>query len=120
MNHTEAETRDVQICQQYVSGNNTQQELATAFQLTKSRIQQILREHGFTMKDRLKRRSRSAFTGVHLSQGVKEALRGEAVRTGTSMSSIVSNLVVDELKHRGITVIEEPVYTGEPLPLEDN
>ena len=113
MNHEE---RDIQICALYKEGR-TQAELATQFDVSEAWIGIILRKAGVTKADKPTRPKRTQFTGVHLSEGVKKALRIEAKREGISMSEFVSQLIGKELKDRGIScehIAEEHMR----LPLE--
>jgi hypothetical protein len=113
------EERNGQICALYKEGL-TQVELGKRFGLSAFWIAYILKKAGITRDDRPVPPRRPKFTGIHLSEGVKEAMRQEAQRDGVSMSAFISALVVKELKERGINY-ELP--TGEsdvPLPFEES
>lgn len=109
--------RDELICSLYKEGH-TQADLATRFEVTEAWIGQILKKSGLTREDRPTPLKRTKFTGIHLSESVKEALRAEAKREGISMSAFISRLVSEELKGRGIDCEVTFVDDNALLPLE--
>jgi DNA-binding NarL/FixJ family response regulator len=109
--------RDAHICFLYSEGH-TQEALAEKFEISEQRVGQILSKMGLTKKDRLSS-ERTLFTGVHLTVAVKEALRIEAEREGTSMSALIAQAVVAELQRRNIEIVEPSFLDVEiPLPFE--
>lgn len=111
--------RNDQICQLY-TGGMTMAALAERFQLSTPRIMQILHQGGMSKQDRATPLSkRLAFTGIHLSVGVKEAVRQVAKDSEMSMSEFIAHVVTQELDRRGVR-IKEPLSNeiDVPLPLE--
>jgi transcriptional regulator with XRE-family HTH domain len=97
-------SRNEQICVLYREGL-TQEELAEQFEVTKVRIGQILKKAGLTKEDRPDMTitsNRTKFTGIHLTEAAKLAVKEEAKREGISMSAFIAALVLKELKDRGI------------------
>jgi len=86
--------RDEIIVKLYREGF-THDELAEEIGLSAERIRQILQSAGVTTAERGRGVRRTAFTGVHLTPDVKEALREEAQRCGRSMSEFIAELVTD-------------------------
>lgn len=61
--------------------------------------------------------SRDVFFGGHLKQSVKDALKQYAKEHNISMSSFMAQAIEEKLKAEGVVIIEQPIYSGEPLPL---
>lgn len=91
-------TRDQQIVLCY-KASNTIDEIAAAFQLTKQRVDQILKANGCTRQDNPKTRNRElyAFIGANVPKDVKEALVKEAKRKKKSISAYLLRLIKDDL-----------------------
>ena len=98
--------RNNTICILYQEGV-TQADLAIRFAISKARVGQILKRAGITPDNRVTPANRTAFIGVNLSEGVKNALQYECLQEGIPVSKFVSNLVVKELHARGIEITEE-------------
>ena len=96
--------RNLTIAKLYTEGV-TQDALAQQFKLTKASVGQILAQLGIKKTDRLTAPSqRTVFTGVHLAQSVKRALRHEAKREAISMSAFISAAIIAELTRRNVTI----------------
>lgn len=94
-------TRDQQIVICYRAGNTLEQ-IATAFQLTSQRIQQILKENNVTRSDNPKTRSKElfAFIGVNVPKDIKAAVVAECRRNRRSISAYLLRLISDDLRTR--------------------
>ena len=60
---------------------------------------------------------RSAYVGVHIKPAVKDAFQHYAKVQGVSMSWLAAQWIEEKLRAEGETIVEQPVYTGEALPL---
>lgn len=96
-------TRDQQIVICYRAGNS-QQEIASAFSLTRSRVNQILKAMGCSRQDNPKtlRRDLYAFIGVNVRISIKKAFEQEAARRKMSVSALSAKLIEDELRVTGV------------------
>lgn len=99
--------RNARLIERYKSGEPLE-DLCAAFQLTRGRIYQILKEAGVP-KERFGPEGRDQFLGVNLSEPVKDALRAEASRRGVSMSTLSSDLLRDMLLCCGYPLEAEKV-----------
>jgi len=87
------------------------------FGITKTRVMQILHQEGKVKKHKLN--GRTAFTGVHLTPATKDAVKKEAQGEEISISAFISQVVTEELKRRGVTIVEIALNEIDvPLPLE--
>ena len=85
--------RNQTICDYYVAGHNVR-ECASAFQLGRQRIMQILKASGVWRP--YEKGSRTKFLGVNVSEETKDALRVKADAEGKSVSRFASD-VLDEV-----------------------
>lgn len=100
----------------------TFKQIAEVAGLTRERVRQIVRKRLGKDDERGNRMiaTRTKFTGVCLTPSVKQALREESTRQNMSMSSYVSNAVIEKLTNAGVEFPPDaPVYAGEPLPFEE-
>lgn len=90
-------TRDEAICQLYREGC-TLADIGQRYDLSKARVQQIIRAHGLTKADRAERPGdgREEFLGVHVTSDTKARLRRKAGKK--SMSKIASKILEDGLR----------------------
>lgn len=82
--------RDAKIVERYKAGEN-QEQLAKAYRLTRTRIQQVLSKAGVSYKDspHAPQGDRYAFIGANVTKANKAKLKHEAKRTGKSMSRVI-------------------------------
>lgn len=82
--------RDVKIAAQYRAGK-TQEELAVLFNVTRSRIAQILKAQGVTFHDspHAPRGDRYAFIGANVTHDLKRRVHNYADRHKKSVSNVV-------------------------------
>jgi predicted DNA-binding protein YlxM (UPF0122 family) len=91
-------TRDQQIVLCYKAGN-TITEIAEAFQLTKQRVDQVLKKAGCSKQDNPKTRNQQlyAFVGANIPQELKDELTEAARRKKMSISAYIAKLIKDDL-----------------------
>lgn len=91
-------TRDQQIIICYRAGN-TITEIAAAFEITKQRVDQILKNAGVSKNDNPKTRNQHlyAFIGANVPIDVKEEIVAEVKRRKQSISSYLLHLIKEDL-----------------------
>lgn len=92
-------TRDAQIVERYKAGE-TQEQLASAFHLSRGRINQVLTSAGVTRKDNPARKNNGdlyAFVGVNVTKPMKARLAAVAKRKGKSMSGLLNEALTKQL-----------------------
>lgn len=80
--------RNAEICTHHQAGH-TLEECAKRFDLSRARVQQILKKAGI-WRPRVKG-PRTKFLGVTVNERTKEALRARAEREGKSVSQLASD-----------------------------
>lgn len=104
--------RNTMIRDLYLDGM-TQEEIANRFHLSAVRVGVILANEGVTRRVR----GSLVMLGVRVTPGVKEAVTSEARKDSQSVSEWVSDLIVEELRVRGVSMqVSGPQDT--PLPFE--
>lgn len=117
MTQEECKERDAAIVKMYVMGV-TQDNLASHFDISRARVGQILYDAGALTSRRPHLKSiRTRFIGVHLSEGVKLAFKRVAESEGKSMSKLLSELVITDLRTRGVAIVEPGKSNEEDVPL---
>jgi hypothetical protein len=91
-------TRDQQIALCYRAGR-TIYAIASAFDVTPMRVNQILKKQGITRDDNPKTRNKQlyAFVGANIEQHVKDALVIVAKKKHMSISAYIKKLIEDDL-----------------------
>lgn len=91
-------TREQQIALCYRAGN-TITEIATAFEVTKQRVYQILRKQGVTRDENPVTRNKNlyAFVGAHITKELKADLEHMAEIKHLSVSAYIAQLIKDGL-----------------------
>lgn len=79
--------------------NNTQQEIADAFGISRARVQQVLKRRGITKADstRTPRGQLFKMIAAHVHKSVKKRFKQEADKRGLSESSYSAQLIMSEL-----------------------
>ena len=80
--------RNAAICAHHLAGHKVR-ETATAFQLGRQRIMQVLQAGGVWKP--YEKGSRTKFLGVNVSEGTKDALKRKADAEGVSVSRLASD-----------------------------
>lgn len=95
-------TRDQQIVICYRAGNS-QQDIADAFDLSRARVNQILKAAGCSAVDNPKtpKGDLYAFIGSNVRTSIKNAFVKEAERRKMSVSALTALLIENELKITG-------------------
>lgn len=126
---TREKYRNEDIVKRYVAGTATQESLADEYDISRLRVWQILRRAGVvgtangkprqTHNSMGNKTGRTAFIGGYVHPNVKTAIEELAV-DDNSVSSLISEFVIEGLERRGITVDTSlPKDDREvPLPLE--
>lgn len=89
--------RDTEICRLYRDEHLTLEQCGKRFELSRSRIKQILKENGVQPNPR-QASGRDEFLGVSVTEEDKVALRDEALRRGSSMSKLTSDMLRELLE----------------------
>ena len=89
--------RNAEICTQYIDGTPVK-DIAKQFQLTRSRIYDILEDHDVPKRGMLKTTTRDAFLGVKIDEEIKEAIRQKAEASGLNMSELTNEVFRKMLK----------------------
>jgi hypothetical protein len=116
------EERNQEICAAFLNEQMTATQLSERFQLSRTRVNHILRANGLDRDAKEPSAQRSSYTGVLLDPLVKEALRTLALEHDKTLSTYVSDLIAADLKEKGLYP-ETPHISNEidlPLPFESS
>lgn len=93
-------TRDQRIVICYRSGDYTQQTIADAFDISRARVQQVLKKAGVTAKDNPKTPHGElySFIGCHVLKTVKKNFEAIATRRKLSVSALARELINAEVE----------------------